>query len=341
VPLHPFESIHGRIVELHVDSDALRNNLLGDPATRTVLVYLPPGYDESTRDYSWLVDLAGFTGSGLQRVAWKAFQESVPQRLERLVAQGRMEPVIVAFPDGFTSLGGNQYVDSPVLGRWATFLGEDLVAAVEARFRVRRAREHRGIYGKSSGGYGAMVQGMLRSETWAAVAVHSGDMGFEWVYRRELPATLDTLARHGGDPAHFLAHVRAATRIDDRDMHALMTLAMAASYDPAPEMPMGIRLPVDPHTCELDGAAWARWLQHDPLELVLRPEVQASLRRLKLLYLDCGSRDQYTLHYGARLLSKRLSAAGVPHEYEEFDGTHSGVEHRLDVSLPRLAAALV
>jgi hypothetical protein len=56
--------------------------------------------------------------------------------------------------------------------------------------------------------------------------------------------------------------------------------------------------------------------------------------------IDCGWRDQHHIHFGARILSKRLSAAGVPHVYEEFDDTHSDIDYRLDVSLPFLAKAL-
>ena len=50
--------------------------------------------------------------------------------------------------------------------------------------------------------------------------------------------------------------------------------------------------------------------------------------------------DQYHIHYGCRILSKRLAQAGVRHTYEEFDDTHSDVDYRMDVSLPFLSRAL-
>ena len=68
-------------------------------------------------------------------------------------------------------------------------------------------------------------------------------------------------------------------------------------------------------------------------------EISASLSARKV-FVDCGWRDQYRLHYGNRQLSARLQARGIAHVYEEFDGTHSGIDHRFDRSLPLLSKAL-
>ena len=67
---------------------------------------------------------------------------------------------------------------------------------------------------------------------------------------------------------------------------------------------------------------------------------KANLKTLRLIYIDCGWRDQYYLHYGARILSKRLSKSGIAHVYEEFDDNHSSIDYRMDVSLPLLYRAL-
>lgn len=340
MPVHTFTQPRGELVSLTIDSAALRDNLLGDPCERTVLVYLPEGYRRGHERYPVLVDLASFSSSGLRRVAWTSFGESVPQRLDRLVASGAMGPVIAVFPDCFTSLGGNQYVDSPVTGRWATFLTTELLPRVEAEFRVRPGRAGRAVYGKSSGGYGALVHGMRHADVWGAVASHSGDVGFDLVYRPELPRTLDVLAKCSGSIPAFLDRAAAATKLSGAEFMALSTIAMAASYDPQPDQPRGVRLPVDPHTCELDAEAWARWLAHDPLHMISEPRHQEALRSLHGLYIDVGTRDQYMLHYGARALVRRLKAAAIEHQYEEFPDDHNNTDYRLDVSLPYLYAAL-
>lgn len=339
MPAHNFARPRGRTIEIQIESEALRGNLLGDPFVRTVAVYLPEGYDDTDADYPLFVDLAGFTGSGLKRLAWTAFGESVPQRVDRLVAEGAMGPTVIAFPDGFTSLGGNQYVDSVVMGAWSTFLVRELVPRLEASVRVRRGREHRAVLGKSSGGYGALVQGMRHADTWGAVACHSGDMAFDLLYLRDLPPTLDVLARHGGISG-FLAHVATARKLRGNEMHALMILAMGATYDPDPSAPSGVRLPVDLHTAQLDPARWDAWLAHDPVRMLDEPAVQTALGRLAGLWIDCGRRDQYFLHYGARTLCAKLSQHGIGFQYEEFDDDHSGVDYRLDRSLPFLFRAL-
>jgi S-formylglutathione hydrolase FrmB len=211
---------------------------------------------------------------------------------------------------------------------------------VEERFRVRRGREHRAVFGKSSGGYGAIVHGLRRADTWGAVACHSGDMGFLMTYASDFPKILDTLADHGRDIARLLAHYEAKPKLTHDDLHNLMTLAMAATYDPDPDSPRGIRLPVDLYTGEMIPERWANWMSHDPVDLAGRPDCIENLKSLRGLYIDCGSSDQYALVYGARALVARLEAAGVAHRYEEFDDDHTAVDYRQDVSFPFLYRAL-
>jgi len=83
---------------------------------------------------------------------------------------------------------------------------------------------------------------------------------------------------------------------------------------------------------------WANWLRQDPVVAI---ETQASnLRSLKALYIDCGEKDQFNLLYGARRFVRRLNELGIAHRYEEFPDSHSGVDYRMDDSLPFLAQAL-
>lgn len=341
MPLHPFQPPRGSLETITIESTALAGNLLGDPTSRQVAIYLPEGYESGSEAYPLFVDLAGFTGSGLKRVGWNAFSESVPQRLDRLVAEGKMGPVVLACPDAFSSLGGNQYVDSISLGLWERFVLEEMLPVIESRFRVRAGAANRAVYGKSSGGYGALVHGMRHGECWGAIASHSGDVGFDMLYRRDFPMALDTLARHGGSVERYLAEVQVAPKLAGHDFHVLMLLAMAASYDPDPDAPLGIRLPLDVRTGRLDPARWQAWLAHDPLTMIESEACQASLRKLRGIFIDCGSRDQYFIHYGTRALVDRMASLSIAHRHEEFDDTHSGVEYRLDRSLPFLYAALM
>jgi len=328
--------LRGRLEQFEIDSTQLRSNPLGDPHRRTVSVYLPPEYDrESDRRFPLFVDLVGFMGSGQAHLGWKAFEESVPERLERLVRSQVMGPVIAVFPDCWTRLGGNQYINSPAVGNYADHLVREIVPRVDERYRTFANPAQRAVFGKSSGGYGALIQGMKYARHWGAIACHSGDMYFDFCYRNEIPRVLTALAEFGGDRTKFLKAFYARPK-PDGDTHCLMFLAMAAFYDPDPKAPLGFALPMDLQTGEIDAKRWARWLRHDPIELARKPGVQKQLRSLRGLYFDCGTRDQYHLHYGARILHKRLREAQVAHHYEEFDDDHSAVGYRLDVSLPWL-----
>src|SRR6266851_5617918 len=63
----------GSVTRLAIESQALKNNMLGDPSVRTVDVYVPAGHDGE--GLPLLVDLVGFTGSGLSHTNWAGFRE--------------------------------------------------------------------------------------------------------------------------------------------------------------------------------------------------------------------------------------------------------------------------
>lgn len=329
----------GRVIVLEHESRILRDNPLGDPASRALHVYLPADYDRRTdARFVQLWALAGYTGAGPKLTNWSAFNENLPERLDRLIRAGEMGPTVVVFPDCFTSLGGNQYVNSSAIGLYADYLTRELVPFVDRELRTLASREHRGVFGKSSGGYGAMVHGMRYPKTWGAVANHSGDCAFDLVYRADFPGVANTLAQYDYRIERFLKAFWRKQKPTGRDIHTLMTICMAATYDPDPAAPLGFHLPFDPVTCEVNEARWRNWLKHDPVRLVSR--YKKNLASLRGLYIDCGDRDQYHIHYGTRQLSRALGEHGIRHTYEEFPDDHSGVDYRMDRSLPFLYWAL-
>jgi S-formylglutathione hydrolase FrmB len=351
------------VVTEHV-SRVLKGNPLGDPHVRKIAVWLPPQYDGSARRFPVLYDLVGFTGSGMSHLNWKPFSENLGERAARLIHDRKMPPVILAFPDCFTALGGNQYINSSALGAYADYLTREIVPFVDREFRTLASRDHRGCFGKSSGGYGAIVHGMKYPETWGAIGDHSGDAYFDFVYRSDWPNTLNELAKYQRPPRkpgrhptaklarkpglargyddgrvrRFLDAIWNKPKLSHAEGLALMNVAMAATYDPQPNAPLGFRLPANLETGEWIEANWRRWLAHDPIHLV--KDHKRALRSLHAIYIDCGWRDQFNIHFGCRLLSQRLSEAGIEHRYEEFDDDHSDVDYRMDVSLPMLAKAL-
>lgn len=318
-------------------SDVLRGNPLGDPHVRQVPIYLPPGYADSRERYATAYMLAGYTGKGQMMLNASAWDENLPERLDRLIASGAMRPMIVVMPDCMTRYGGSQYINSAATGRYEDHLTQELIPFIDARYRTLADREHRAVLGKSSGGYGAMLTGMRHSDLFAYVADHSGDKYFELCYKPDFPKCLNGLAKYGG-ARKFLAgfpHPRPRPR---HWMDVIAILAMAACYSPNPDSPLSFDLPFDEYTGELNEQVWARWLEHDPVYL-LTAHAEA-LRSLRLLYLDCGSSDEYNLHYGARLFVERLKPLGIEHIYEEFDDGHMNIQYRYDVSFARISAAM-
>ena len=316
MPGHSFEPIRGNLERFCFVSSKLENEL-GDPIEREVLVLIPPN---SNGPLPCIIYLAPFTGTGFARANWRAFNETLPQRHERLVAEGKMTPAILVMPDTFTSLGGNQFIDSDILGKWGSWLREDLQDQLNSRYEISGF----GLVGKSSGGYGALVRGML-DDSWGAVACHSGDCGFEVVFGIEMASTLTHIMAHGGEKK-FLEYVKDTPSMKSDDFHTLMFLAMAATYSDG-------TLPVDLN-CKFDDEKWAEWKSWDPLTLI------ETHQNLPPCWIDVGDRDQYNIHYGLRQLHNRMAELGIAHEWEEFSGTHSGIDYRLDLSLPWLVSQI-
>ena len=122
--------------------------------------WLPPQYDAGPGKprFPVLYDLAGLSGSGLAHTNWKASGDNVPERAAQLIREQKMGPALFVFPDCFTALGGNQYVNSSAIGDYADYLTRQIVPFVDREFRTLASREHRGCFGKSSGGYGSIIR---------------------------------------------------------------------------------------------------------------------------------------------------------------------------------------
>src|SRR5439155_850658 len=189
----------GTFEEHELESDALRGNRLGDPHVRPLWVYTPPGYarDEDRRLPSIFL-IQGHTG---QIDMWRnrsAFRPNVLELFDKLFADEGCPPALVVFVDAWTSYGGSQFLDSPSVGNYHTYLCEEVVPFVDARYATLPDAAHRGIGGKSSGGSRAPGR---RSRRRAARA--AGDLHRRGQARPVLPRP-----RRGGLPESARAHRR-------------------------------------------------------------------------------------------------------------------------------------
>ena len=319
------------------ESRILTNVPANFPSVRPHSIFLPP--EASSQKLPVLYCLAPWTNAGRNALAWEPFKEDLPSRLMRLISDKLMPPCIVVCPDLFIDYGGSQFVDSAWVGDHGRHLIEELVPWVEQNLPVLPGTRYRGAFGRSSGGFGALRLAMDNPGSFSAVACHSGDMGFDWVYRRSLIDLCTALVKYS-NPLQYLEFIQSQKKISGWDIHIMMLLGMCAFYSPNVQIPWGFDLPIDIRTGQVDEAVWGRWVDHDPVAMIRRQNTIDALSKLKFLYIDCGNRDQYFLQYGSRQFTKGLSRAGVEHLYTEFDDNHSGTSYRFDESLPKMLTSM-
>ncbi|WP_067829100.1 alpha/beta hydrolase-fold protein [Actinomadura kijaniata] len=328
----------GRLDEHVLDSALLRDNPLGDPHERPLWVYTPPGYDdEPERRYPTVYVIQGFTGHVAMWRNRMPFRQPFPETADAVFARGEAPPAIVVYVDAWTSYGGSQFIDSPGTGRYHSYLCEEVVPWVDARYRTVNAPEHRAIMGKSSGGYGAMVTPMLRPDLFGALATHAGDALFEYAYLGDFPQIVRHLREYGGDVMRwwddFRSRVSFTRSGDDKLLEILgYTACYSADRDGTPV------LPFDPVTGVLRPEVWQRWLDWDPVRMV--PRHTDAVRSLRAVWIDGGTRDEWFLDVGAEAYRRALLDAGVAADaihFELFDAAHGGIDYRYPLSLAWLS----
>jgi S-formylglutathione hydrolase FrmB len=265
-------------------------------------------------------------------------ERNFPELADELFGSGGAPPCIVVYIDAWTSLGGSQFLDSPGTGRYHTYLCDEIVPWVDGRYRTLPARGHRGIAGKSSGGYGAMVTPMLRPDLFGGLATHSGDALFENCYLPEVRQAVRALGRdYEGSYELFWEDFRSRPGIAKPDDHVLLNLyCMAACY--SADEDGTVNLPFDTETGELVPEVWERWLEADPIRMVR--ERGEALRDLRAAWIDAGFRDEWYLDLGAIAFRRELERLGVEPRFEIYDGKHSGITWRYPLALAYLAERL-
>ena len=335
--------MRGRLEEHVIESELLRGNPLGDPAERPIWVYLPPAYDDkpATR-FPSIYLIQGMTG---QLDMWRnrsAFRKNQPELIDDLfAAEHGPPPAIVVFVDCWTSVGGSQFLDSPGTGRYHSYLCEEVVPWVDERYRTLGERDHRGITGKSSGGYGAMVTAMLRPDLFGGLATHAGDALFEVCYEPEFRECARVLRdQYNGSFERFWQDFRSRPAFSrPGDEYLINQWAMAACYSTDDDGT--VRLPFDLLTGELTPDVWDRWLHWDPVRMARTDAGRRALRSMRAIYIDAGTKDEYFLDLGAEAFRREVVAAGaVEPFFELFDAKHGAIEYRYPIAVRYLAERL-
>jgi len=331
----------GRLDRDVLTSDLLRGNPLGDPHERPIWVYTPPGYDDDPQArYPAVYVIIGFTGHVAMWGNRSPFRRPFPETADEVFASGAAPGCIVVYVDAWTAYGGSQYVDSPGTGRYHSYLCDEVVPWVDARYRTIPDRASRAISGKSSGGYGAMITPMLRPDLFGALATHAGDALYELCYLPDFGKAARALRAWDHDIHRWWDDFRSRTAFTRPEDSLLLELwGVAACFSAEPDgTPL---LPFDPRTGAPLPDVWQRWLDLDPVRMI--DGHADALRSLDAVWIDAGTGDEWFLDLGAEAFRAGLARVGVPDErvhFELFDGGHGGIDHRYPLALAWLAQRL-
>lgn len=301
-------------------SEALRDNVIGESATRRISIYLPPSYASSPeRRYPVLFLLHGIQDSDQTWTqAWASMADRAPyntiQDLLNLgVREGRFGEMIVVMPDAGTRLGGSFYVNSETTGNWEDFIAGELVRFIDDRYRTLARPQSRGVAGHSMGGYGAISFGLRRPDVFGAVyAMNPAALGLGGDLTKENPAFEAVLAAKSFDD---LLRVGPA---------AFAVVALAQAFSPNRNRPPFF---IDlPYTKGADGlveepGVYEKWLSRFPVNMIA--ERMSSFERMAGFRFDTAWEDEYThIPITSRAFARALEQAGVAFRFDEYNGDH-------------------
>jgi hypothetical protein len=284
--------------------------------------------------------IQGYTGQLDMWFARNPFSPTVIEAFDALFASGACPDAILVFVDAWTSYGGSQFLNSSGTGRYLDYLCDEVVEFVDAGYPTAADRDHRGLAGKSSGGYGAMVVPMLRPDVFGAFASHAGDALFEACYLPFFPKVARRLRDDfKGSYEIFFDRLAETDHVDFEKLgEPLEVYGYAACYSPDPANPGKALLPFEIETGRLLDDVWARWLAWDPVRMA--PQHADALRSMRRILLDAGKADEYFLDLGATAFGAELDKLGVEHTVELFDGRHGGISWRYPGAIRELVLAL-
>ena len=342
-PGAPWErSRHGSLDRLVVESELLAGNPLGDPEIRPLWVYRPPGVEpDHPRPLPAVYVIQGYTGQLDMWASRPTLEPTFLERLDAMFAARECPDAIVVLVDAWTSYGGSQFINSSSTGPYLDYLCDEVVPFVDERYPTAASRDHRGLTGKSSGGYGAMVVPMLRPDVFGALASHAGDALFECCYLPEFAGRRSRAARRVRRLLRGVLQApgrRPTTSTGTASPSRSSSTATRPATRRIPPTPARRCVPFDIATGRLIDDVWAQWLEKDPVRMA--PSCADALRSMRRIYLDAGKSDEYYLDLGAQAFAAELDKLGVAHTLELFDGKHGGLTYRYPGAIRELVLAL-
>jgi len=304
-----------------ITSPSLAGNLLGDPATRPLWVWLPPSYDSAPdRRYPTLYMLHGFTGDHSQFKQGPMLKLNIGEMASSLIAEGRMEEIIIVMPNAVNAYGGSFYASNKVIGDYRTYIARELVQYIDEAYRTIPDRSRRSIAGNSMGANGALFLAMAYPEIFGAVAAlsPSADPAVP-------PTALEQFMQKNPDTLDKPTFIRST-----EELRALLSgnvwvnlfYARAAAFSPNPDNPpYFVDLPLQYPQKRIVREVWNRWLDQD---LVSQVERQGQHLRNTDIFIDIGVGPVTIMaeNHDIAHLRAALDKQGLTHTFVEAPGDH-------------------
>ncbi len=319
-------------------SDALANNVIGNPAVRNLAIFTPEGYDPNgTQQYPVVYLLHGLPFSEdtyIKKEIWDDWidpngffktypdfpQEGFEQWVDNLVQSGKIDPMIIVMPNAANNLYGfSFYCNSILNGNFEDYIVNDLVNYIDANYRTVTNSDGRALIGNSQGGYAAFTFGMKHPDVFGTVASHSGLIVMDVVLSMgEMVVAENPGGFTGPDPAKFLTSAG---------------YAMSSAWSPnLNNPPFFVDMPFEFPSGEVISSVANRWYANDPFTLL--NTYADNFRSLKGIYFDCGNFDELNMCAGNGFMMQKLDAFGINYTYDTFDGGHfDKIFSRLEISL--------
>lgn len=165
---------HGEIHTLTWHSSVLNRE-------RQLSVWVPPGMEKSAEPLPVLYFYHGFGDTALSAL----IQGRIPQIMDNLLAEKKIEPMLVVMPDTETDLAEAVPENFAPASRRQTFyprnalaadkeLIQEIIPQIAERYNARKDAEGRALAGLSQGGYQALISGMRHLDRFAWLGVFSG-----------------------------------------------------------------------------------------------------------------------------------------------------------------------
>ncbi len=318
----PFELKKFNIKTLEIESEALKNNPLGDSTKRLLPVLLP----KESGAYHCIFYLSGFTGNGQKNFNFKSFEKNFIEEIDEWTESESITPKIYIFVDAWTTWGGSQFINSEGCGNYEDYIVKEIVPKLKENLEsLGYETTGRVVMGGSSGGYGALHLCSKHPEIFEHCLAIAPDCDFEVSLKPEIYQAFASVSDQGGVKEVYDKIAKFEANTQQRSFHTTVNaLAMAACYSRLGEDMMPI-LPLEKEG-GFDEELWAHWLKKDPIYF-LKKRIE-NLKKLKTIFISVGEFDQFLLQYGVRKIRRILKEEGVDFVYEEFRGNHFDIGTR-------------